>query len=38
MAEGDSKWVLVKQGAEAKLFTGDYLGQPTILKVGFGIF
>ena len=30
---GDSHWSLVKQGAEAKLYTGAYLGQPAIMKV-----
>ena len=30
---GDSHWGLVKQGAEAKLYTGAYLGQPAIMKV-----
>ena len=30
---GDSHWSLVKQGAEAKLYAGAYLGQPAIMKV-----
>ena len=30
---GDSRWNLIKQGAEAKLYTGAYLGQPAIMKV-----
>ena len=32
---GDCCWNLVRQGAEAKLYTGTYLGQPTVLKVCF---
>ena len=30
---GDSRWNLIKQGAEAKLHAGAYLGQPAIMKV-----
>lgn len=31
----EDEFVLVKQGAEAKIFRGRYLGQPTIVKERF---